>query len=110
RSGARVVRGAASGNLACDWRDACGHRERTAPAEARRRGPPRRGRSLGDGRHLRTGAASLMRILIANEALAGGGGVETYLAALVPGLQAAGHEVGVLHDNPGSDAGPQRIA
>ena len=51
-----------------------------------------------------------MRILIANEALAGGGGVETYLAALVPGLQAAGHEVGVLHDNPASQTGPQRIA
>jgi glycosyltransferase involved in cell wall biosynthesis len=51
-----------------------------------------------------------MRILIANEALAGGGGVETYLAALVPALQAAGHEVGVLHDNPASETGPQRIA
>jgi glycosyltransferase involved in cell wall biosynthesis len=51
-----------------------------------------------------------MRILIANEALAGGGGVETYLATLVPGLQAAGHEVGVLHDNPASETGPQRIA
>jgi glycosyltransferase involved in cell wall biosynthesis len=51
-----------------------------------------------------------MRILIANEALAGGGGVETYLAAIVPAFQAAGHEVGVLHDNPVSEAGPQRIA
>jgi glycosyltransferase involved in cell wall biosynthesis len=51
-----------------------------------------------------------MRILIANEALTGGGGVETYLATLVPGLQAAGHEVGVLHDNPASETGPQRIA
>ncbi len=51
-----------------------------------------------------------MRILIANEALTGGGGVETYLATLVPALQAAGHEVGVLHDNPASQAGPQRIA
>jgi glycosyltransferase involved in cell wall biosynthesis len=51
-----------------------------------------------------------MRILIANEALCGGGGVETYLAALVPALQAAGHEVGVLHDNPASESGPQRIA
>ena len=51
-----------------------------------------------------------MRILIANEALSGGGGVETYLATLVPALQAAGHEVGVLHDNPAAEAGPQRIA
>ena len=51
-----------------------------------------------------------MRILIANEALTGGGGVETYLATLVPALQAAGHEVGVLHDNPASERGPQRIA
>ncbi len=51
-----------------------------------------------------------MRILIANEALRGAGGVETYLAALVPALQAAGHTVGVLHDNPASEEGPQRIA
>jgi glycosyltransferase involved in cell wall biosynthesis len=51
-----------------------------------------------------------MRILIANEAFAGGGGVETYLATLVPALQAAGHEVGVLHDNPACETGPQRIA
>ena len=51
-----------------------------------------------------------MRILIANEALTGAGGVETYLAALVPALEAAGHEVGVLHDNPASETGPQRIA
>jgi glycosyltransferase involved in cell wall biosynthesis len=51
-----------------------------------------------------------MRILIANEALSGAGGVETYLATLVPALQAAGHDVGVLHDNPASEGGPQRIA
>ena len=51
-----------------------------------------------------------MRILIANEALSGGGGVETYLATLVPALQAAGHEVGILHDNPLAQGGPQRIA
>lgn len=50
-----------------------------------------------------------MRILIANEALTGGGGVETYLATLVPALQAVGHEVGVLHDNPVAQDGPQRI-
>jgi glycosyltransferase involved in cell wall biosynthesis len=51
-----------------------------------------------------------MRILIANEALCGGGGVETYLATLIPALQAAGHAVGVLHDNLASETGPQRIA
>lgn len=51
-----------------------------------------------------------MRILIANEALRGGGGVETYLATLVPALQAAGHAVGVLHDNPEKEPGPECIA
>lgn len=51
-----------------------------------------------------------MRILIANEALSGGGGVETYLATLIPALQAAGHDIGVLHDNPATEGGPQRIA
>ncbi|HYT74660.1 MAG TPA: glycosyltransferase family 4 protein, partial [Vicinamibacterales bacterium] len=51
-----------------------------------------------------------MRILIANEALSGGGGVESYLSALVSALQAAGHEIGILHDNPASEPGPQRIA
>ena len=51
-----------------------------------------------------------MRILIANEGLSGGGGVETYLSTLVPALQAAGHEVGVLHDNPAGENAPQRIA
>ena len=51
-----------------------------------------------------------MRVLIANEGLSGGGGVETYLSTLVPALQAAGHEVGVLHDNPAAQTAPQRIA
>jgi glycosyltransferase involved in cell wall biosynthesis len=51
-----------------------------------------------------------MRILIANEGLSGGGGVETYLSTLVPALQSAGHEVGVLHDNPAAERAPQRIA
>lgn len=51
-----------------------------------------------------------MRILIANDALAGAGGVETYLAAIVPALQAAGHEVGVLHESPVTETGRQRIA
>lgn len=51
-----------------------------------------------------------MRILIANEGFVGAGGVETYLATVLPALQAAGHDVGVLHDNSASEAGPQRIA
>ena len=67
-------------------------------------------RSLVGRRRLRAAQARLMRILIANEALSGGGGVETYLATLVPALQAAGHEVGILHDNPVAQGGPQRIA
>jgi glycosyltransferase involved in cell wall biosynthesis len=52
----------------------------------------------------------MMRILIANDGLSGGGGVETYLSTLVPALQSAGHEVGVLHDNPAAEKAPQRIA
>lgn len=40
-----------------------------------------------------------MRILLANDEIAGAGGVETYLAALVPKLQAQGHEIGLLHDS-----------
>jgi glycosyltransferase involved in cell wall biosynthesis len=51
-----------------------------------------------------------MRILIVNEAFRGGGGVETYLATLIPSLMAAGHDVGLLHDNPASQGGPLRIA
>src|SRR5689334_1953462 len=51
-----------------------------------------------------------MRILIANEALTGGGGVETYLASLIAALQQAGHDVGVLHQNSEGEGGPQRIA
>lgn len=50
-----------------------------------------------------------MRILIANEAMAGGGGVETYLAALIPALAARGHEIGVLSQNPSREPGPTRI-
>jgi glycosyltransferase involved in cell wall biosynthesis len=64
---------------------------------------------MDDAGHLRAHPSRMMRILIANEAFAGGGGVETYLSALVPALQAEGHEVGVLHDNPSSERGPQRI-
>jgi glycosyltransferase involved in cell wall biosynthesis len=50
-----------------------------------------------------------MRILIAHEAVAGGGGVESYLAATIPALQARGHEVAFLHHNPRSEDGPTRL-
>lgn len=50
-----------------------------------------------------------MRILIAHEALAGGGGVETYLAALMPALAARGHQLAFLHHNCRSDVGPTRL-
>jgi glycosyltransferase involved in cell wall biosynthesis len=39
-----------------------------------------------------------MRILLANDEIGGAGGVETYLAALVPELQGQGHEVGLLYE------------
>lgn len=50
-----------------------------------------------------------MRILIANEAIAGAGGVETYLAAIIPALAARGHEIGVLSQNSSREQGPTRI-
>ena len=50
-----------------------------------------------------------MRILIANEAREGAGGVETYLASLVPQLEARGHEVALLYANPSRETGPTRI-
>ena len=51
-----------------------------------------------------------MRILLANEARAGGGGVETYLASLAALLASRGHEVALLHDNTAREAGPTMIA
>lgn len=51
-----------------------------------------------------------MRILIANEALKGAGGVERYLEALVPALIGRGHVVGIVHGNPASEPGPVTIA
>jgi len=50
-----------------------------------------------------------MRILIAHEAAAGGGGVESYLAALIPALAARGHQLAFLHHNPRSEQGPTRL-
>ncbi|HET7617670.1 MAG TPA: glycosyltransferase family 4 protein [Vicinamibacterales bacterium] len=51
-----------------------------------------------------------MKILIANEALVGGGGVESYLAAVIPALVARGHRAAVLHLNPAAQQAPLRIA
>src|SRR5215831_21179687 len=50
-----------------------------------------------------------MRILLANEARRGGGGVETYLASLVGPLLARGHDVALLYSNPSAEAGPTAI-
>ena len=38
-----------------------------------------------------------MNIVVAHEAIDGAGGVETYLAAIVPALQARGHRIAVLY-------------
>jgi glycosyltransferase involved in cell wall biosynthesis len=50
-----------------------------------------------------------MRILIAHEAAAGAGGVESYLAALMPALAARGHQLAFLHQNPRAEQGPTRL-
>jgi len=50
-----------------------------------------------------------MRILLANEARQGGGGVETYLASLVPQLEARGHAVALLYANSAVQTGPMAI-
>jgi glycosyltransferase involved in cell wall biosynthesis len=50
-----------------------------------------------------------MRILLANEARAGGGGVETYLANLSTALQGRGHDVALLYANPPNETGPTMI-
>jgi glycosyltransferase involved in cell wall biosynthesis len=50
-----------------------------------------------------------MRILIANEARQGAGGVETYLSSLVPHLESRGHAVALLYANASSETGPTRI-
>ncbi len=50
-----------------------------------------------------------MRILIANDTAAGGGGVESYLASIVPALTARGHQLAFLHLNPRREEGPTRI-
>jgi glycosyltransferase involved in cell wall biosynthesis len=50
-----------------------------------------------------------MRILLANEARTGAGGVETYLAATADGLRRRGHEVALLYANSASEQGPTSI-
>jgi glycosyltransferase involved in cell wall biosynthesis len=50
-----------------------------------------------------------MRILLVNEARMGGGGVESYLAALVPELRARGHEVALLYANTRAEQGPTDV-
>lgn len=50
-----------------------------------------------------------MRILLANEARSGGGGVETYLASLVDTLIRRGHDVGLLYANPSAEQGPTSV-
>ena len=51
-----------------------------------------------------------MRILFANESRRGGGGVESYLASVVPVLQDRGHDVALLYANAESQEGPTTIA
>ncbi|HXG55001.1 MAG TPA: glycosyltransferase family 4 protein [Vicinamibacterales bacterium] len=53
--------------------------------------------------------AGAMRILIAHEALAGAGGVESYLASVIPALLSQGHAVGYLHFDPRQQPGPTRL-
>jgi glycosyltransferase involved in cell wall biosynthesis len=50
-----------------------------------------------------------MRILLANEARSGAGGVETYLASLVEPLVGRGHEVALLYANPSAEHAPTTI-
>lgn len=50
-----------------------------------------------------------MRILIANESLVGSGGVESYLASLMPALAGRGHRVALLHANTRKEIGATRL-
>ncbi len=50
-----------------------------------------------------------MRVLIVHEAPAGGGGVESYLASLMPALASRGHEVAFLYYNSRTAHGPTRL-
>ncbi len=50
-----------------------------------------------------------MRILIAHDAAAGAGGVESYLAAMMPALQARGHQLAFLCDGSRAEEGVVRL-
>ncbi|MGH9412051.1 MAG: glycosyltransferase family 4 protein [Vicinamibacterales bacterium] len=50
-----------------------------------------------------------MRILLANEARAGAGGVETYLMHVAEALAARGHDVALLFGNTASETGPTTV-
>jgi glycosyltransferase involved in cell wall biosynthesis len=50
-----------------------------------------------------------VRILIAHDAATGGGGVESYLAALIPALITRGDAVAFLHYRPRTESGPTRL-
>ena len=50
-----------------------------------------------------------MRILIAHDAAAGAGGVESYLAALMPALETRGHDVAFLCTPSRAQEGPTRL-
>jgi len=58
---------------------------------------------------MRPGRATLMRILLANDSRADGGGVGTYLSSLVGPLVARGHAVALLHDGADASSDPRRI-
>ena len=63
---------------------------------------------MGHRRGVRPRTAA-MRILIANDAFVGSGGVESYLAALIPALRARGHAVALLHANTRRETGGTRL-
>jgi glycosyltransferase involved in cell wall biosynthesis len=65
---------------------------------------------VDDRGDLRSFAAVLMRVLLANEARTGAGGVETYLAAIADGLRGRGHEVALLFANSAAESGPTAIS
>jgi glycosyltransferase involved in cell wall biosynthesis len=50
-----------------------------------------------------------VRILVSNEARSGGGGVESYLASIVPALGRAGHELALLYANTAAEQGPTQV-
>lgn len=50
-----------------------------------------------------------MRILVSNDVRSGGGGVESYLASVVPALSAAGHAIALLYADPSAEQGPTTI-